>query len=116
MELLDYYRDNLSYLRNLAAEFAVEFPKIAGRLGLGDFDCEDPYIERLLEGTAFLSARVVKKLDEGYRNLLESVLNSVAPSVLYPIPAGAVLELIPNYSNEDVRSGRDDAGCGYSYY
>jgi type VI secretion system VasI/ImpG family protein len=105
MELLDYYRDNLSYLRNLAAEFAGEFPKIAGRLGLGDFDCEDPYIERLLEGTAFLSARVEKKLDEGYRNLLESVLNSVAPSVLYPIPAGAVLELIPNYSNEEVRSG-----------
>ncbi|MDR3115956.1 MAG: type VI secretion system baseplate subunit TssF [Treponema sp.] len=105
MELLDYYRDNLTYLRNLAAEFAAEFPKIAGRLGLGEFECEDPYIERLLEGTAFLSARVEKKLDEGYRNLLESVLNSVAPSALYPIPAGAVLELILNYSNEQVRAG-----------
>jgi type VI secretion system VasI/ImpG family protein len=105
MEFLDYYRDNLSFLRNLAAEFAVEFPKIAGRLGLGEFECEDPYIERLLEGTAFLSARVEKKLDEGYHGLLESVLNSVAPTVLYPLPAGAVLELAPNYSNEQVRSG-----------
>ncbi|MFP3089610.1 type VI secretion system baseplate subunit TssF [Treponema sp. TIM-1] len=105
MELLDYYRDNLSYLRNLAAEFAAEFPKIAGRLGLGEFECEDPYIERLLEGTAFLSARVEKKLDEGYRNLLESVLNSVAPNALYPIPAGAVVELAPNYRDEQVRSG-----------
>ncbi|MDR2797100.1 MAG: type VI secretion system baseplate subunit TssF [Treponema sp.] len=105
MELLDYYRDNLTYLRNLAAEFSAEFPKIAGRLGLGEFECEDPYIERLLEGTAFLSARVEKKLDEGYANLLESILNSVAPSVLYPIPSGAVLELALNYSNETVRSG-----------
>jgi type VI secretion system VasI/ImpG family protein len=105
MELLDYYRDNLSYLRNLAGEFAAEFPKIAGRLGLGEFECADPYIERLLEGTAFLSARVEKKLDEGYNNLLESVLNSVAPSALYPIPSGAVLELALNYSNEQVRSG-----------
>jgi type VI secretion system VasI/ImpG family protein len=105
MEFLDYYRDNLSYLRNLAAEFGAEFPKIAGRLGLGEFECEDPYIERLLEGTAFLSARVEKKLDEGYRNLLESVLNSVAPSALYPLPAGAVVELALNYGNEQVRSG-----------
>ncbi|MDR1030666.1 MAG: type VI secretion system baseplate subunit TssF [Treponema sp.] len=105
MEFLDYYRDNLTYLRNLAAEFSAEFPKIAGRLGLGEFECEDPYIERLLEGTAFLSARVEKKLDDGYINLLESILNSVAPSVLYPIPSGAVLELNVNYSNEKVRSG-----------
>jgi type VI secretion system VasI/ImpG family protein len=105
MEILDYYRDNLSYLRSLAAEFAAEFPKIAGRLGLEEFECEDPYIERLLEGTAFLSARVEKKLDEGYHNLLESVLNSVTPSALYPLPAGAVLELALNYSSEQVRSG-----------
>ncbi|MDR2102855.1 MAG: type VI secretion system baseplate subunit TssF [Treponema sp.] len=105
MELLDYYRDNLTYIRDLAAEFSAEFPKIAGRLGLGEFECEDPYIERLLEGTAFLSARVEKKLDEGYANLLESILNSVAPSALYPIPAGAVLELTLNSGNEQLRSG-----------
>jgi type VI secretion system protein ImpG len=105
MELLDYYRDNLTYIRELAAEFSAEFPKIAGRLGLGDFECADPYIERLLEGTAFLSAQVEKKLDENYFNLLESVLNSLAPSALYPIPSGAVLELALNYGNERVRAG-----------
>ncbi|MDR2245096.1 MAG: type VI secretion system baseplate subunit TssF [Treponema sp.] len=105
MELLDYYRDNLTYIRNLASEFSSEFPKIAGRLGLGEFECEDPYIERLLEGTAFLSARVEKKLDEGYYRLVESVLNSIAPSALYPIPSGAVVELAVNSGNEKVRSG-----------
>ncbi|MDR1362760.1 MAG: type VI secretion system baseplate subunit TssF [Spirochaetaceae bacterium] len=105
MDLLDYYRDNLSYIRHLSVEFAGEFPKIAGRLGLGDFECQDPYIERLLEGIAFLSARVEKKLDDSYKNFLESVLNSVAPSALYPIPSGAVLELYPNYLNENARNG-----------
>jgi type VI secretion system VasI/ImpG family protein len=111
MDLLDYYRDNLAYIRNLAVEFAAEFPKIAGRLSLGDFECEDPYIERLLEGTAFLSARVEKKLDDSYKNFLESVLNSIAPSSLYPIPSGAVLELHLNYNNDNVRKGcRLDAG------
>ena len=105
MDLLDYYRDNLSYLRSLSAEFAAEFPKIARRLLLSEFDCQDPYIERLLEGTAFLAARVEKKLDEGYYPFLESVLGSIAPDALYPVPSGAVLEFFPNYSDETVRRG-----------
>ncbi|GHV91795.1 hypothetical protein AGMMS50268_22980 [Spirochaetia bacterium] len=105
MDFLDYYRDNLLYIRSLAAEFAGEFPKIAGRLSISEFECQDPYVERLLEGTAFLSARVEKKLDEGYERLLESVLNSMAPSALYPIPSGAVLELALDYNNEKARGG-----------
>jgi type VI secretion system VasI/ImpG family protein len=105
MDLLDYYRDNLLYIRALAAEFAGEFPKIAGRLNLSEFECQDPYIERLLEGAAFLSAKIEKKLDEGYYYFLESVLNSLAPNALYPIPAGGVLELALNFSNEKIRQG-----------
>jgi type VI secretion system VasI/ImpG family protein len=105
MDLLDYYRDNLLYMRGLAAEFAKEFPKIAVRLGLSSFDCQDPYVERILEGTAFLAARVEKKLDEGYQNFLESILNSMSPISLYPIPSGAVLQLDLNYNNEDVHRG-----------
>jgi type VI secretion system VasI/ImpG family protein len=105
MDLLDYYRDNLSYLRGLSAEFAAEFPKIASRLLLSEFDCQDPYIERLLEGTAFLSAKVEKKLDEGYYPFLESVLNSIAPDSLYPVPSGAVLELALNTDDENITQG-----------
>jgi type VI secretion system VasI/ImpG family protein len=106
MDLLDYYRGNLQYIRELAAEFSAEFPKIAGRLSLSEFECEDPYIERLLEGTAFLSARIEKKLDEGHHHFLEAILNSVAPSALYPIPSGAVIEMALNYSEEAVRQGK----------
>ena len=56
--LLRYYGRELQYVRELGAEFARDFPKIAGRLGLDTFECSDPYVERLLEGFAFLSARV----------------------------------------------------------
>ncbi|MDR2480866.1 MAG: type VI secretion system baseplate subunit TssF [Spirochaetaceae bacterium] len=105
MDLLDYYRDNLNYIRGLSAEFAAEFPKIARRLLLSEFDCQDPYIERLLEGTAFLSAKVEKKLDEGYYTFLEAVLNSISPSSLYPIPAGAVLNLALNLNDESFKFG-----------
>jgi type VI secretion system VasI/ImpG family protein len=103
MDFLDYYRGNLYYIRALSAEFAAEFPKIAGRLSLSEFDCQDPYIERLLEGTAFLAAKTEKKLDDGYYGFLESILNSISPSSVYPIPSGGVLEVSLN-------SGAENAG------
>ena len=53
--LLQYYNRELAYLRELGGEFAKQFPKIAGRLGLESFECSDPYVERLLEGFAFLA-------------------------------------------------------------
>ena len=42
----------------MGGEFAKEFPKIAARLGMEGFECADPYVERLLEGFAFLAAIV----------------------------------------------------------
>ena len=52
MTFLEYYRENLAHLRSVSAEFAAEFPKIAARLSLSEFECADPYVERLLEGAA----------------------------------------------------------------
>ena len=62
-KLLSYYNRELQYLRELGGEFAKQFPKIAGRLGLDAFECADPYVERLLESFAFLAARVQLKID-----------------------------------------------------
>ena len=61
--LLEYYGRELRYLRELGGEFARDYPKVAGRLGLDAFECADPYVERLLEGFAFLAARVELKID-----------------------------------------------------
>ena len=67
-DLLLYYERELNYLRQLGAEFAGKHPKIAGRL-LIDPDkgeSEDPHVERLLEGFAFLAARVHLKIDDEF--------------------------------------------------
>ena len=48
--LLEYYNRELLHLREVGGEFARQFPKIAGRLGLEGFECADPYVERMLEG------------------------------------------------------------------
>lgn len=55
--LLRYYNRELQHVREMGGEFAREYPKIAGRLGLEGFECADPYVERLLEGFAFLRHR-----------------------------------------------------------
>jgi type VI secretion system protein ImpG len=52
--LLNYFNQELQFVREAGAEFAAEYPKIAGRLGIEAFDCADPYVERLLEGFALL--------------------------------------------------------------
>jgi type VI secretion system protein ImpG len=61
--LLDYYNRELQFVREMGAEFAQAYPRIAARLGMDGLECADPYVERLLEGFAFLTARVQLKLD-----------------------------------------------------
>lgn len=90
-EFLDYYRDNLQFLRHSAQDFAAQFPKIARRLMLDGVNCKDPFVERVLEGTAFLCARVEKKLDEGYPRLLQTLLQQIAPYTLIPLPSCALV-------------------------
>src|SRR5690242_21843944 len=90
--LIGYYNRELQHLRESGAEFAREFPKIAGRLGLESFECSDPYVERLLEGFAFLSARVQLKLDAEFPRFTQHLLEIVYPHYLCPTPSATVVQ------------------------
>ncbi len=90
--LLRYYDRELRHLQSGAREFAREFPKIAGRLALEDFPCVDPYVERLLEGFAFLTARVQLKLDSEFPRFTQNLLETVYPAYLAPTPSMCVVQ------------------------
>src|SRR5262245_9133937 len=90
--LLKYYNRELQHVREMGAEFAEEFPKIAGRLGLEQLECADPYVERLLEGFAFLAARVQLKLDAEFPRFTQHLLEMVYPDYLTPLPSMAVVQ------------------------
>ena len=96
--LLELYNLELRHLRETAAEFGRDFPKIAGRLSL-DRDakevCPDPYVERLLEGFAFMAARVHLKLDAEFPRFTQGLLETVYPDYLCPIPAMAMVKFEP---------------------
>ena len=103
--LLAYYNRELQYIRETGQEFAKEFPKIAGRLGIESLECTDPYVERLLETFAFLTARVQLKIDAEFPRFTQHLLHMVYPHYLCPIPSMVVVELRPSLSEGSLADG-----------
>src|SRR5215510_10626172 len=90
-ELLGYYERELSFLRQMGAEFAQKYPKIASRLSLEEDKCEDPHVERLIEAFAFLAGRVRLKIDDEFPEITESFMEVLYPHYLAPIPSMAIV-------------------------
>lgn len=126
--LLQYYERELRYLRELGAEFAQHFPKVAARLGMSELSCADPHVERLLEGVAFLSARVHLKLDAEYPRFTQHLMALVYPHYLAPTPSMTVVQFAPSMRESSLSGGfvlprgsvlrartgqRDAAACEY---
>lgn len=103
--LLKYYNRELQYIREMSGEFAEEYPKIAGRLGLDAFECADPYVERLLEGFAFLAARVQLKVDAEFPRFTQHLLEMVYPHFLSPLPSMAVVQMQPDLNDPSLQKG-----------
>jgi type VI secretion system protein ImpG len=103
--LLRYYERELRHLREVGGEFAKEFPKIAGRIGLDEFACADPYVERLLEGFAFLTARIHVKLDAEFPRFTQNLLETVYPHYLSPTPSMAVVQFNPDMAEGALADG-----------
>lgn len=93
--LLRYYNQELQHLREMGAEFAQQFPKIAARLRMEGIEVGDPYVERLLEGFAFLAARIQLKLDAEFPRFTERLLEIVYPNYLAPTPSMMVAQVQP---------------------
>lgn len=91
-DLLDYYERELTFLRGMGAEFAQKYPKVASRLQLEPGKCEDPHVERILEGFAFLAARIHLKLDDDFPEISEALLNIVYPHYVRPLPSMSLVE------------------------
>jgi len=104
--MLHYYNRELQVIRELGAEFAKQYPKVAGRLSLDEFECVDPYVERLLEGFAFLTARVRIKLDAEHAELTQHLLDVVYPNYLAPLPSMVVARMTPDMRQSSLLEGQ----------
>ncbi|MGF6820189.1 type VI secretion system protein ImpG [Paraburkholderia atlantica] len=104
-QFLDYYSRELTYMREMAGEFAAQHPKIARRLGMEGIDVADPYVERLIEAFCFMSARTQIKLDAEFPRFTQRLLEVVYPNYVAPTPAIAVAQLRPSLREGDFTKG-----------
>ncbi|MBB5190652.1 type VI secretion system protein ImpG [Silvimonas terrae] len=103
--LLDYYQRELTWLRHAGADFAERYPKIAHRLELSGYESPDPHVERLLEGFAFLSARLQRQLDDGYSQLSDALLEQLYPYAVRPMPSVGIAQFLPDATKGNVAEG-----------
>ena len=103
--LLTLYEQELRYFRESSGEFARAFPKIAHRLGIEGQDVADPYVERLIEATAFLAARVGLKLDAEYPRFTGHLLDIVYPQFMAPTPSMIVVSLAIDPDDANLAGG-----------
>lgn len=103
--LLRHYNDELLYLRRRAVEFSEEHRQVAGRLGIDAPTDPDPHVERLLEGVAYLNARVQLRLDDQFPAFTQYLLDALYPHYLAPTPAMGILEYVPIEGDESLAKG-----------
>lgn len=85
-----YYQSELAFLRDAGRELGERHPGLADSLTQPG---RDPDVERLLEGFAFLAARIRERTDAAAPELLEPLAEMVAPHTLRGAPAATIVEL-----------------------
>ena len=88
-----YYQEQLEILHTHAKLFSQRYPALAPMLAESG---SDPDVERLLEGTAYLSARIQQRLENGVPELIQSLLRLTFPDVLNPIPSTTLIQFKTN--------------------
>jgi type VI secretion system protein ImpG len=86
------YERELLFIRQMAQEFARQYPAAAGRLLLEPNRSTDPHVERLIESFALLAGRIRQKLDDDFPELTSAMLSVLYPHYLAPIPSAAVVQ------------------------
>lgn len=89
------YEEELRYLHESGRQFAQAHPDQARFLNIDAVGDRDPYVERLFEGFAFLSARIREKLDDSFPELSEGIVDLLWPHLQQEIPSLAMVEFRP---------------------
>ncbi|VTZ48157.1 Type VI secretion protein, VC_A0110 family [Methylocella tundrae] len=112
-EFLDHYDRELKLLHEQAREFAEDYPGVAERLGGLLDERMDPMIGGLLEGAAFLAARVQLKLKHEFPEFTNNLLEQLVPDYLAPTPSVILVRAQPPFEDAALRDGQPIARGSY---
>ncbi|MZI93107.1 type VI secretion system baseplate subunit TssF [Vibrio sp. CAIM 722] len=90
-----YFREELAFLKEQGKEFTEIHPQLARFLHGRN---TDPDVERLLEGFAFLTARLREKVEDEFPELTHSIINMLWPNYLRPVPSMTIMSFSPDKS------------------
>ena len=113
-EFLDLYNRELSLLYEQAGDFAEQYPGIAERLGGLVRERTDPMIAGLLEGTAFLAARVQLKLQHEFPEFTANLLEQLVPNYLAPTPSAMLVKALAPYADPALGRARSSRAARIS--
>ncbi len=102
---LAYYEEELTHIREMAGEFAAIHPAVARNLSIESTPCPDPYVERLLEGVAYLGARTRLKVDGESSRYVRNLLDTLYPDLAGPSPAMSMACLVPGPQVDSMLGG-----------
>ena len=73
-------------------EFSKAHPALAPMLS---GPTQDPDVERLLEGTAFLTGMLRQKLEDEFPEVIHGLMSLIFPHYLHPIPSSTIVAFTP---------------------
>jgi len=91
-----HYEQELAFLRESGQQFSEEHPSIAASLNWHQSGAQDPHVARMLEGFAFLNARIQQKLDDEVPQVTDGLLNTLYPHYTRPIPSMSIAQFVPS--------------------
>lgn len=101
---LELYNQELRHFRDMASEFGARHPEVAGFLA-GRESGSDPFVERLLEGVAFLAARVQLKQEAVFPQFTSHLLDCAFPHWGKPTPSMGIVEFVPDNTATGINDG-----------
>lgn len=90
--LFEYYREELRFLYEQGQQFSRTHGDEASLLDFERDANEDPFVRRLVEAFAFLTARVQMKLDDDFPQIATALLEKLLPLSTRPFPAFTVVQ------------------------
>jgi type VI secretion system protein ImpG len=110
---LELYNRELQILYERSKQFAEEFPGVAERLGGLARETMDPGLASVLQGSAFMAARVQLKLKSEFAQFTTALLDQLLPNYLAPIPPATLVQATPPYDDPGLVEGRRFARGDY---
>lgn len=92
---LEEYLRQLRYINESAHEFGKDYVKIGRRLGISETEIADPFVQRLLESFAFVTARSALRIEDAFPAFIQPLLTVTYPNYVTPTPSMAIARAFP---------------------